>query len=217
MAPVVRHRCCPALYHNSGYMPVSKSNPMAQIERPGPVIVWEPQPWQAAFIACPVMEVFFGGARGGGKSDGVLGDWLMHADQYKENAIGLMVRRSRTELLETHERARVIYGKIGARFTYQPMRVVMPGGARLTFSYLDRDCGRRPISGRVIYKMLYRRSGKLPVPNTNNETDGHAKERRRRARRFAFDWEPGRPRTSMVPCPLYRPGPTWVESYYRPR
>ena len=31
------------------------------------------QPRQAAFIACPADDVGFGGARGGGKSDGVIG------------------------------------------------------------------------------------------------------------------------------------------------
>jgi hypothetical protein len=35
---------------------------------------WEPQPGpQTALLACPVFEVFFGGARGGGKTDGMLG------------------------------------------------------------------------------------------------------------------------------------------------
>ena len=39
-------------------------------------IGWEPQPGpQTALLACPVFEVFFGGARGGGKTDGMLGEW----------------------------------------------------------------------------------------------------------------------------------------------
>ena len=38
-------------------------------------IGWEPQPGpQTALLACPVFEVFFGGARGGGKTDGMLGE-----------------------------------------------------------------------------------------------------------------------------------------------
>ena len=44
-------------------------------------IGWEPQPGpQTALLACPVFEVFFGGARGGGKTDGMLGEWASHAD-----------------------------------------------------------------------------------------------------------------------------------------
>ena len=63
-------------------------------------ISWEAQDGpQSALISCPVFEVFFGGARGGGKTDGVLGDFLEHADAYGEHAIGLMIRRQRTELV----------------------------------------------------------------------------------------------------------------------
>jgi hypothetical protein len=36
--------------------------------------VWQPQPGpQQALVDCPFPEIFFGGARGGGKTDGVLG------------------------------------------------------------------------------------------------------------------------------------------------
>ena len=39
------------------------------------MIGWQPQPGpQTALLACPVFEVFFGGARGGGKTDGMLGE-----------------------------------------------------------------------------------------------------------------------------------------------
>ncbi len=77
-------------------------------------IGWEPQPGpQTALLACPVFEVFFGGARGGGKTDGMLGEWASHADLHGKNAVGLMVRRERVQLLETIERSWQIYGPIG--------------------------------------------------------------------------------------------------------
>jgi hypothetical protein len=80
-------------------------------------IGWEPQPGpQTALLACPVFEVFFGGARGGGKTDGMLGEWASHADLHGNNAVGLMVRRERMQLLETIERSRQIYGPLGARY-----------------------------------------------------------------------------------------------------
>ena len=83
-------------------------------------IGWEAQPWpQTALLACPVFEVFFGGARGGGKTDGMLGDWASHADLHAKNAVGLMVRRERVQLLETIERSRQIFGPIGARHNDQ--------------------------------------------------------------------------------------------------
>lgn len=70
-------------------------------------------PAQMALLKCPIFEVFFGGARGGGKTDGMLGEWVQHADRYGKNAIGLMLRRTRTELIETIERSRAIYSPLG--------------------------------------------------------------------------------------------------------
>lgn len=85
------------------------------------LVAWEAQVGpQSAFVTCPIFEVFYGGARGGGKTDAVLGEWAIHADEYGLDAIGLIVRRTRTELLETFERARAIYTPIGASFTLMP-------------------------------------------------------------------------------------------------
>jgi hypothetical protein len=78
---------------------------MAQAARAGDTsVVWSAQTGpQRALISCPVFEVFFGGARGGGKTDGVLGEFIRHASLYGKDAIGLMIRRQRTELVETIE------------------------------------------------------------------------------------------------------------------
>ena len=47
-------------------------------------IAWSPRGnrAQVRLLACPVFEVFFGGARGGGKTDGVLGEFGAHASRY---------------------------------------------------------------------------------------------------------------------------------------
>ena len=46
-------------------------------------VIWQPQPGpQTRLVTCPVFEVFFGGARGGGKTDASIGDWLQHSNQY---------------------------------------------------------------------------------------------------------------------------------------
>jgi hypothetical protein len=44
---------------------------------------WFPQAGpQTALINCPFPEIFFGGARGGGKTDGVLGKWALKEKIY---------------------------------------------------------------------------------------------------------------------------------------
>ena len=63
-------------------------------------VVWSPQEGpQTWLIQCPIFEVFFGGARGGGKTEGSIGDWLDHSNRYGEAAIGLFVRRKLVQSL----------------------------------------------------------------------------------------------------------------------
>ena len=100
-----------------------------------PTIIWAPQPGpQTDLVTCPIFEVFYGGARGGGKTDGSIGDWISHASIYGENAIGLFVRRRLTQLSEAIARAKYLCLKLGGRWYEQKKELVMPNGARLRFA-----------------------------------------------------------------------------------
>jgi hypothetical protein len=130
-----------------------------------PITIWEPRSRpQREFLKCPVEEVFFGGARGGGKTDAVLGEWATHADRYGSNAIGLAVRRTRVQLTETFERAKAIYRPLGATFTEQPMRALMPGGGRLNFAYLERDADADNYQGHSYTRIYIEEAGTFPSP-----------------------------------------------------
>jgi hypothetical protein len=127
-----------------------------------PLTAWAAQPRQAAFIASNCYEVFFGGARGGGKTDAVLGDWGSHADLYGKDAIGLMVRRQRTELIETIERSRVIYGPLGWTYHEQDKMWRSPDGARLRFAYLERDADADGYQGHSYTRVYVEEIGSFP-------------------------------------------------------
>lgn len=128
-------------------------------------VIWEPEPGpQTALVRCPVFEVFFGGARGGGKTDGMLGDFISHADLYGKNAIGLMVRRDRTQLLETIERSRMIYPFLGAKFHEQDKMWRFPNGARLRFAYLDRDADADAYQGHSYTRVYIEELTTFPDP-----------------------------------------------------
>jgi len=102
--------------------------------------VWRPQPGpQEAFVKCPVFEVVYGGARGGGKTDACLGDWALHAKRYGADAKGLFLRRTQIALLPTIERAKRLFRPLGAVWKEQDKRFVWPNGATLYFRYLDKD------------------------------------------------------------------------------
>lgn len=126
-------------------------------------VIWQPgsKP-QFALLTCPVFEVFFGGARGGGKTDGMLGEWVSHADQYGEHAIGLMVRRQRTELVETIERSKQLYRPLGWTFHEQDKMWRSPQGARLRFAYLEHDSDADVYQGHSYTRVYVEEVGNFP-------------------------------------------------------
>lgn len=129
-------------------------------------ITWEPQPGpQSWLISCPVFETLFGGARGGGKSDGVLGEFATHADMYGANAIGLCVRRERTQLRELIERSLVIYTALGAKYHALDKMWRFPNGARLAFAYLESDSDAQAYQGHSYTRVYIEEMGTFPNPD----------------------------------------------------
>lgn len=127
--------------------------------------VWSPNPGpQTWLIACPVFEILFGGARGGGKSDGVLGEWANHAQEYGEFAIGLCVRRLRTQLVELIERSKFLYTRLGATFNEQDKMWRFPNGARLRFAYLESDSDAMNYQGHSYTRVYVEEMGTFPNP-----------------------------------------------------
>lgn len=127
-------------------------------------IIWEPQERQAALITCPVFEVFFGGARGGGKTEGSIGDWLQHSATYGEHAIGIFVRRKFKQLSEVIARTKALFPKIGAKYHEQRAEWVMPGGGRLKFVYLERDSDAEEYQGHSYTRIYVEEVTNFPSP-----------------------------------------------------
>lgn len=100
-------------------------------------IIWEPNEGpQEALLTSPVPEVFYGGARGGGKTDGLLGDFAAHAGEHKEYARGIIFRRTLPEFREIELRSLEIYKPLGAIYRKSDREWVFPNGARLVMRYL---------------------------------------------------------------------------------
>src|SRR5215475_10987357 len=129
-------------------------------------VVWSPlgNPAQLRLLKCQVFEIFFGGARGGGKTDGVLGEFGAHASRYGKDAIGLMVRRTRAELVETIERSREIYGPLKWEFNETEKMWRAPDGARLRFAYLERDHDADLYQGHSYTRVYVEEAGNFPSP-----------------------------------------------------
>lgn len=132
----------------------------------GQTIIWQPQPGpQTALISCPVFEVFFGGARGGGKTEGSLGDWLEHSSTYGSHAIGIFVRRNLKQLSEVIARARLLFEPLGAKYNETKSQFTMPGGARLKFVYLERDADAENYQGHSYTRVYIEEATNFPSPD----------------------------------------------------
>lgn len=93
---------------------------------------------QQAFVDCPADVVIFGGARGGGKTHGALGEWWIHSETYGTGARGLMVRKTREDLRDTIQTAMQMFGA-AASWKEKGGYFQMANGGRLTCAYLESD------------------------------------------------------------------------------
>ena len=126
---------------------------------------WRPQRGpQSAFVASRVFEVVYGGARGGGKTDAALGDFLLHATQYGADAKGLLVRRTRVALEPTVARAKAIYLSAGAAWRQSKSAFVWPSGAILYCRYLDRDADADAYQGHDYSRVYVEELTQFPDP-----------------------------------------------------
>lgn len=101
------------------------------------VTIWKPQAGpQTALLTCNIFEAFFGGARGGGKTDGMLGDFAVHAQRYGEYARGVFFRRTYKQLEEVLYRANQLYPKLGAIWIKGEQLWLFPNGATLKLRHL---------------------------------------------------------------------------------
>jgi hypothetical protein len=100
--------------------------------------VYGPQPGpQHALLSCPFEDVFFGGARGGGKTWALLLDWLKHQALYGAHAWGLFVRRKLDDLREAIKIAKPLFWAAGAQWFPSKKEWHFPSGAVLLMKYLD--------------------------------------------------------------------------------
>ena len=92
---------------------------------------------QSDFLASSEREVFYGGARGGGKSYAMLVDPLRYCDKQHHRA--LLIRRTMPELRDLINHSQQLYSKAypGAKWREQEKEWRFPSGARIEFGYAE--------------------------------------------------------------------------------
>ena len=92
---------------------------------------------QTTFLAASEREVFYGGARGGGKSYAMLIDPLRYCDKQHHRA--LLIRRSMPELRDMINHSQRLYSQAfpNAKWREQEKEWRFPSGARIEFGYAE--------------------------------------------------------------------------------
>lgn len=105
-------------------------------------VIWAPQPKQEIALSySKVYELFYGGAKGGGKSDFLLIDYTRGINEYGKDHPGIIFRRSFPELEELISRSHDIYPRVfpGARFVEGKKTWFFPSGSTLKMRFLEND------------------------------------------------------------------------------
>lgn len=132
----------------------------------GARIAWQPQPGpQTALITCPIEDLMYGGARGGGKTDGFIGKWLKRCAEYQRGLRGIFVRRTYDELDEVIARTQEIYPMIGGRWAAGKRTWYFPGGNRLKMRALMRDADASKYQGHSYTDVYIDEGGNFPTPD----------------------------------------------------
>jgi len=128
-------------------------------------IIWAPQPGpQHALVDCPFLEVLFGGSRGGGKTDGILGKWAIKSSRYGSAFNGVFFRKEMPQADDLVERAKEIYLPLGGEWREQPRQFRMPGGGRIRFRPLENATDASKYQGQNLSDCAVEEAGNYEDP-----------------------------------------------------
>jgi len=167
-------------------------------------IVWQPQPGpQSALVECTVPEIMYGGARGGGKSDGMIGKNAIKADRYPGGIQkGCFFRKELPQLEAAIERTKQIYYPLGWKWQDQKKTFTAPNGSTLKFRSLERDSDAEKYQGQDFTDLYFEELTNWAMPTPI--------DRLRATLRSA----------AGVPCQMHAtcnpggPGHNWVRAKY---
>jgi hypothetical protein len=93
-----------------------------------------------AFLACPVREILYGGAKGGGKTDAIGPKVLKHVTMYGQWASVLILRESYPQLTEIIDRMKPLCLAAGGVYSKSEKTWTFPSGARVLFGHASDGC-----------------------------------------------------------------------------
>lgn len=129
-------------------------------------VVWQPQPGpQEMLVNCPITLIGYGGARGGGKTDGVLGKIAVDQQRYGANFNAIFFRKELPQADDLIERAKQIYLPLRAHWADQKKQFTFPNGARVRFRPLADDGDAEKYQGQNLSMCCIEEAGNFADPS----------------------------------------------------
>jgi hypothetical protein len=130
---------------------------------------WRPQQGpQAMLCNCPVHEIMYGGARGGGKTFGMILKNAIKAARYGEAQKGIFFRRELPQLEAAIDECKRVYLSTGWSWAEQKKIFTAPNGATLRFRPLERDADAEKYQGHDYTDLYFEEITNYPDPRPIN-------------------------------------------------
>ena len=176
-------------------------------------VTWRPQSGpQTAFVHntwCD--EIFFGGARGGGKTDAVLGKILIKCLQIGKGVKAIAFRRTYKQLEEFTARARELFEPQGAVWHEGKGTLKFGSAASLKMRYLDRDEDAGEYQGHNYTDVLIEEAGGFPSQTPIMLLKGTLRSARGIHCQMLLTGNPGGPGANWIRSRYIDPAPQgWV-------
>ncbi len=189
----------------------SATNPLQQNNgqnEPQKRIVWSPTPGpQHLLIDCPLPEILFGGARGGGKTDGVLGKFAIKAKRYGKHFNAVFFRKEMPQQDDLIERAKEIYCPLGAKYQDQKKLFTMPWGGRVRFRPLESRADAEKYQGQSLSDAAIEEAGNYPSPDPIDRLNGVLRSAKGVPTQLILTANPGGPGQQWIKQRFIDPAP----------
>ena len=157
---------------------------------------------QTLLFQCPIQDILYGGARGGGKSAGALGHFWNHANNYKQHARGVLFRKTYPELEDIMGKAREMYGLV-AEWNDGKKLMTFNNGATLRFRFLEHDKDADKYQGHEYSWICFEEVGNFPSPIPVDKINACLRSA-----------APGIVKTFLLTANPGGPGHSWIKSRY---
>ena len=175
-------------------------------------IPFAPQPGpQSILVNCPVETIVYGGARGGGKTVGMILKNCIKASIYGKYQKGIFFRKELPQLEAAIETCKDIYTPLGWKWAEQKKTFTAPNGATLKFRPLERDSDAEKYQGMEFTDLYFEELTNWADPKPINRLRATLRSAKGVPCQFHATCNPGGPGHQWVKAWIVDPNPAGYE------